>query len=238
MDISKSSTFKKKLLLNHLDSPRERDNFSVKNFEEMSEVSLQLAMIRKKYDILKKENANKRETLDRITKDLEQIGVLTSVHTDDQSTVETTYKQLKLNLESNRKKVEEEMSNEKTYRHIYDRIREESIELELKSNQLHLQYKSLTQVLEVERGKYRKNFEAINSSRNSLKNLRTMVTYDNRQRQERISSLEKTALSRKEAAERREERIKKIAEIADIAANENTESQEINIKQSLLLHKI
>ena len=236
--MSKSATFRRKLLLTHADSPRERDNFSIRDFEEMGEVSLQLAMIRKKYDILKQENGHKRKSLERLTNEYEQIGSLTNVHSGDQSQVENAYNQLRSNLESHRKKLEEEIINKKTYKHIYDRVHEERIGLELKSNQLHLQLKSAQHILETEKLKARKNFEAIHSSRNSLKSLRVIVDYDNKQKQDRISYLEKNALSRKEAAERREERIRKIAEIADVAANENTESQEIDIKQSLLLHKI
>ena len=204
----------------------------------MGEISLQLAMIRKKYDVLKQENAHKRNAIERLTKDLEKIGVLTSSYNGDQCTAENTYNQVLVNLESNKKKLEEEMANEKTYKHIYNRINEERITLEVKSNQLHNQYKSVLQVFETEKSKCRKNFEAINASRNSLKCLKSVISYDNKQKQERISSLEKTALSRKEAAERREDRIRKIAEIADVAANENTDTQEISIKQSLLLHKI
>ena len=130
------------------------------------------------------------------------------------------------------------VKNKNLNKHIYNRINEERITLEVKSNQLHNQYKSVLQVFETEKSKCRKNLEAINASRNSLKCLKSVISYDNKQKQERISSLEKTALSRKEAAERREDRIRKIAEIADVAANENTDTQEISIKQSLLLHKI
>ena len=145
---------------------------------------------------------------------------------------------LRATLELNKKKFEEETLNEKTYKHILDRLNQEKIAFEVHSNDLHKQLKSASELLENEKLKSRKNYEAISLSKNSLKTLRICAEYDHRQKQERISGLEKTALSRKEAAERREERIRKIAEIADIAANENTESQEINIKQSLLLHKI
>jgi DNA repair exonuclease SbcCD ATPase subunit len=221
-----------------LDSIQDKDTFAVQNFEEMGEVSLQLAMIRKKYDIIKQENFHKRQSLDRLTKDLSTLDLLTNVHSDDHSVVEQNFNLLTSELSLHRAKLEEEIANEKTYKHIYNRINEDKIALELKSNQLHKQLKFSSQVLEAEKSKYRKHFEAIHSSRVNLKELKAMVGFENRQKMERIASLEKAMMLRKEAAGRREERLKKLAEIADIAANENTESQEISIKQSLLLHKI
>lgn len=238
MDISKSSTILRRKMFNStLEPPHEKDNFSIKDFEEMGEVSLQLGMIRKKFDILKQENVHKRETLQKLKSEYEQISVLTNVHAGDQSTVENSYNQIQSNLNSQRRALEEEFANKRTYKHIYDRLLEEKICLEKDSNRLHSQLKSVTQVLRSEKSKFRKNFEAISTSRNSLKHLKIMVDYDNKQQMERISCLEKNASSRKEAADRREERIKKIAEIADIAANENTELDEIKIKQSVILHK-
>ena len=73
METSKSATIKKKFMLSHFDSPKERDNFSIQNFEEIGEVSLQLRIIKKKYDILKQENAYKRKTLNRLTNEMEQF---------------------------------------------------------------------------------------------------------------------------------------------------------------------
>jgi hypothetical protein len=91
------------MLLTQLDSPRDRNTFSVQNFEEMSEISLQLGMIRKKYDILKQDNAHKRKTLKKITKDVEQLGLLTAVHSGDQFVVENNYYNIQSNLEIHKK---------------------------------------------------------------------------------------------------------------------------------------
>ncbi|OMJ68163.1 hypothetical protein SteCoe_34468 [Stentor coeruleus] len=250
----------KRFLRSQFESTNEKENFPINNLEEMSE-----SMIRKKYDILKQENVYKRQTLERILKETEQISQLdslkirhpqtrkrlqtilketeqisqlTNIHTGDQSSVESTYKTIAESLEIHKAKLEEETANSKTYKQMYDRMMEDKITLELKSNDLHKQLRTVTQILDTERFKCRKSYEAIHSSRNNLKNLNSMVIFDNKQKLDRISSLEKAASSRKEAAERREERIRRIAEIADIAANENTESQEINMKQSLILHKI
>ena len=48
MDISKSTTLRRKLLLSQADSLRDKEPFPIRDFEEMGEISLQLAMIRKK----------------------------------------------------------------------------------------------------------------------------------------------------------------------------------------------
>lgn len=240
MDVSKSAStlMQKRLLRSQFESTNEKDNFPINNLEEMGEVSLQLGMIRKKYDILKQENQYKRQTLERIIKEIEQINQLTNIHTGDQSSVESTYNTIAASLEAHKAKLEEETANSKTYKQMYDRMNEDKITLELKSNDLHKQLRTITQILDTERFKCRKNYESIYSSRNNLKTLESMVVFDNKQKLDKISNLEKAALSRKKAAERREERIRRIAEIADVAANENTESQEINMKQSLILHKI
>ncbi|OMJ75238.1 hypothetical protein SteCoe_25680 [Stentor coeruleus] len=240
MDLTKSTTtlIQSRLLRSQYESTNDKDNFCTNNLEEMSEVSLQLGMIRKKHDILKQENEYKRQNLNKIIKDIEQIGQLTTVHSGDQSSVESNYNIIQANLQSHKIKLEEETANSKTYKQMHDRMNEDKISLDLKSNELHKQLSILKKILSTERQKCKRNFESIHSSRTNLKNIRSMVDFDNKQKLERISNLEKSALSRKEAAQRREERIRKIAEIADIAANENTESQEIVMKQSLILHKI
>ncbi|OMJ94946.1 hypothetical protein SteCoe_1806 [Stentor coeruleus] len=240
MDLTKSTTtlIQSRLLRSQYESTNDKDNFCTNNLEEMSEVSLQLGMIRKKHDILKQENEYKRQNLNKIIKEIEEIGQLTTIHSGDQSSVEYNYNIILANFQSNKIKLEEETANSKTYKQMYDRMNEDKISLDLKSNELHKQLSILKKILSTERQKCKKNFESIHSSRTNLKNIKSMIDFDNKQKLDRISSLEKSALSRKEAAQRREERIRKIAEIADIAANENTESQEIVMKQSLILHKI
>ena len=89
---------------------------------------------------------------------------------------------LRTTLELNKKKFEEETLNEKTYKHILDRLNQEKIAFEVHSNDLHKQLKSASELLENEKLKSRKNYEAISLSKNSLKTLRICAEYDHRQK--------------------------------------------------------
>ena len=64
------------------------------------------------------------------------------------------------------------------------------------------------------------------------------IDQDQRERQERIGSLQKSILNKEEALRRRMERVKRQQEIAEMAANENKDQNEIKMQEQFLVQRL
>lgn len=61
------------------------------------------------------------------------------------------------------------------------------------------------------------------------------IDQDQKERAERIGSLQKSIKNKEEALKRRMERVRRQQEIADMAANENKDQNEIKMHQEFLI---
>jgi len=64
------------------------------------------------------------------------------------------------------------------------------------------------------------------------------IDQDQKDRAERIGSLQKSIKNKEEALKRRMERVRRQQEIADMAANENKDQNEIKMYQEFLIHRL
>jgi chromosome segregation ATPase len=71
-----------------------------------------------------------------------------------------------------------------------------------------------------------------------LDNLIRNVDQEQKKRQERIQSLQKSIRNKEEAVQRRMERVKRQQEIADAAANENKDSDELKMRENYMVQKL
>lgn len=64
------------------------------------------------------------------------------------------------------------------------------------------------------------------------------IEMDQRERQERIQSLQKSIRNKEDALRRRMERVKRQTEIAEMAANENKDQNEIKMQEQFLVQRL
>ncbi|CAG9329463.1 unnamed protein product [Blepharisma stoltei] len=213
------------------------DNIDIHKDDEMREISMQLTMIRKKHDQTKRENSLKRHQLERSKKELEKLGTVAEVTEMDERSINQRIEQLETALELTHMKVEEELLNKKSYEHMLNRMNLEKVNLQVTSNHLSHTLKSSKMELESEKEKSRKNKELNHQSKKFLQELKANLEFEKRKKEERVQQLERSVKMRKDASERRQERLKRQAEIAEAAANEDRDSQEIQMKEQLLINR-
>lgn len=204
---------------------------------ESNEISAQLTLIRKKHDQAKQLNMQKKAYLDKLKKELEQLNLAANATMEDQKTINSKIETLESELKLAQARVEEELQSKRMYEHMLDRIKQEQTNLDMKSYNLQDNLKSARMLLESEKDRARKSNEKKVTSRMMVKELRENLELEKRKKDERIQQLELGIRLKKEATERQEQRTKRQLEIAEIAANEDRYSQEIRIKEQLVLHK-
>ncbi|CAG9329788.1 unnamed protein product [Blepharisma stoltei] len=219
----------------HFSDPENDDILD--NDEETKEVAAQLMMIRKRHDKTKEANAKKRQYLEKIKKELEKANSVANIAENDSKNLQQKLEQLKIALENTRKKHEDEIRDKKTYLHVLDRMKKDKISMEIKSNSLQLGLKSAKQILDLETEKYRKMRETKYQSKFLLQDMKDGLMQEKKQKDDRIQQLEKNVKLRQEAALRREERQKRQADIAEAAANDDKDSHEVKLRESLLMHR-
>jgi len=64
------------------------------------------------------------------------------------------------------------------------------------------------------------------------------IDIEQRNRQERIQSLQKSIQNKEEALKRRMERVRRQQEIAETAANENKDSNELKMQQNYMVQRL
>ena len=156
---------------------------------------------------------------------------------NDNRTLQTKYEQLKDSLDATRKAHEEELKSKRSYQHMLDRMKQDKIAMEMKANALQTSLKSAKQVLDGETDKFRKIREVKYQSRFLLKELDSELKLEEKKRTEKLMQLERNVRQRQEAALRREERQKRQAEIAEAAANDDKDSHEVKLRDSLYMHR-
>lgn len=213
------------------------ENIDIYKDDEMKEIAMQLTMIRKKHDQTKRDNSLKKHRLERSKKELEKLGTVAEITEIDEKIINNRIGQLETALELTQIKVEEELLNKKSYEHMLNRMNLEKVNLQLTSNHLSNTLKSSRMVLETEKEVSRKNKESNYQSKKFLKDLKDNLVLEKRKKQERVQQLERSVKLRKDASERRQERLKRQAEIAEAAANEDRDTQEIQMKEQLLINR-
>ena len=205
--------------------------------DETKEVAAQLALIRKKHDKTKEANLKKRQYLERLKKDLDKANSVAALTQADNKSLESKYEQLKQSLENTKKLHGDELKSKNSYLHMLDRMKQDKILMEMKANDLQKLLKAAKQVLDGETNKFRKIREVKYQSRFLLKGLDEEIKIQEKKSSERLHQMERNVKLRQEAALRREERQRRQAEIAEAAANDDKDSHEVKLRDSLYMHR-
>lgn len=206
--------------------------------EEKKEVSHTLKTLRQKYDKIHKTVQAKQAELD----DLKRKLVKASEEELYLSDVKDMESDSKVNTKSEYDQLIEEHSFEKMtqdqYEHMLKRMKGDLISSQLRSADLKESMKSKKDILSDEQDKKRKAVQNSIQAKMQLNQIMSEIEKDQRERQERISSLQ-TSIKNKEAAlRRRMDRVKRQQDIAEMAANENKDQNEIKMQEQFLVQRL
>lgn len=206
--------------------------------QETKEIAAYLNLIRKNHDKIKQENMKKKQILERLKKEFEKASELAHNSEESSEVIEEKIKIVQKNLELTRLKHKEEMKDFKSYAHVLDRMKKDKIAMEIKANDIQTSLKCTKLVLNDEVKKSQMAKEAHFQSKMVLQDLRKHHYITNQKKAKKIESLQRELKSREEVAARREDRQKRQNEIVEAAANDDKDSHEVKLRESLLLYKL
>jgi hypothetical protein len=206
--------------------------------EEIKEVSFQLAQIKKKHDEAKKLGNQKQDELDKLRKEIEQLGV--QEHNAEGPINEVHQRITLLNeaLSETRYKTEEEMFTKQSYLYMLDRMKKDFIASKIASGEHEVSLKSKSGILDTEQHRQRKIKEEKLQSKQIFTSLMDNIQKQQNDRQQRIHELQKCIRNKEESVQKRIERQRKNQEIAEAAANENKDSSELRMREKLYIQKL
>jgi hypothetical protein len=117
-------------------------------------------------------------------------------------------------------------------------MKKDLIAIKINANDLHSSYKQKQHIADQEVDGQRKSKEQRMQAKHKLDALMTEIDIEQRNRQERIQSLQKSIQNKEEALKRRMERVRRQQEIADSAANENKDSNELKMQQNYMVQRL
>ena len=226
-----------RLLLSQISKPDNIEDEVVSQESETSEIAVQLTSLRKRHDKLKESNNKKRHFYEKLKSELDSAEVSNSIYESDTRSIQEKIDQLHNQIEDSRRKYESEKLNKKSYIYVLERMKEEKIALEIKSNSLQSSLKESKNFLDTETEKFRKIRESQYSSKQVMKEIKTALAIDQRRKQDRILQLEKTIKDKQELERRREERQKRQFDISEAAANDDKDSHEAKSREIFLLNR-
>lgn len=206
--------------------------------EEKKEVSVTLAALRKNYDSVHKMVVKRERELQLLKKQIEQVNQDELLAKGETIIMNEKLEDLGGASFSVRKKHEVSQMDQKIYYHMLDRMKKDLIAMKLKTNDLKQSMKNKDLIVASEDEKNRKSNEQRLQSKFKLDNLIRNVDQEQKKRQERIQSLQKSIKNKEEAVQRRMERVRRQQEIADAAANENKDSDEKTMRDNFMVQKL
>lgn len=122
-----------------------------------------------------------------------------------------------------------ELMFQRTYYHMIDRIKKDIIALNISAYDLRDSNKQKEIIMQEEGEKSRKAKEQRLQAKDKLQQLMDQIDKEQKHREERIESLNKSIKNKEEAVQRRMDRVNRQHEIAEAAANENKDSNELKM---------
>ena len=131
-----------------------------------------------------------------------------------------------------------ELMYQRCYQHMIERMKKDLIAIKIKANELGDSYKQKESIMNDESEKSRKTKELRMQAKTKLENLMKQIDLEQKKRQERIQSLQKSIRNKEEALQRRMERVRRQQEIAESAANENKDSNELKMQENYMVQRL
>ena len=206
--------------------------------EEMKEVSFSLAELKKKHDVVKKQVVEKEQSLERVRKEIEQLGY--QENNAESVVYETTTRkqQIENAIKVTTKKTDEERMNSRIYGHMIERLKRDLIAMDIKKKELETSLRTKELMHEEQKEALRKSKEQRLQSKTIFDSLIVNVGSEQKERKQRIVTLTKSIDNKQDNVKRRAERIQRQREIAEAAANENKDADEKHMRNNFMLNKL
>jgi chromosome segregation ATPase len=206
--------------------------------EEMKEVSVSLAELKKKHDIVKKRVLEKERDLEIMKKEIQQLE-LQEGNAESVVYENTTRKdQIENAVKVTKKKTNEELMNARIRGHMMQRIKKDLIAMEIKKKNMETSLRNKNTMYEEQKDKYRKTKEQRLQSKNIFDNLIKNLFDDRNEKKKRIEMLGKSITNKQNNVKRRADRIRRQNELAEAAANENKDADEKQMRKEFMFNKL
>ena len=121
---------------------------------------------------------------------------------------------------------------------MLERMKKDFIATKIQAAELQNSLKSKQQILEIENQKSQRTKEERLQSKSTFDSLMRNIELEQKERKKRIEELQECIKNKEESVQRRIERQKRNQDIAEAAANENKDSSELKMRESLYIQRL
>ena len=203
--------------------------------DEIREVSIELGQIKKQHDDVKKLVIAKQDDLEKIKKEIESLGIQEQTADGPVFQIKSRLEQLEECLDTTKLKIDEETLQKYSFSHMLERMKRDFIATKIYAAELQSSIKSKQQILEIENSKSQRTKEERLQSKSTFDSLMRNIELEQKERKKRIEELQECIKNKEESVQRRIERQKRNQDIAEAAANENKDSSELKMRESLYI---
>ena len=197
-----------------------------------------MSQIKKQHDDVKKLVIAKQDDLEKIKKEIESLGVQEQTAEGPVFQVKSRLEQLEECLETTKLKIDEETLQKYSYQYMLERMKKDFIATKILSADFEMSLKSKNQILEIENQKSQRTKEERLQSKSTFDSLMKNIELEQKERKKRIEELQECIKNKEESVQRRIERQKRNQDIAEAAANENKDSSELKMRESLYIQRL
>jgi hypothetical protein len=181
---------------------------------------------------------SKQAQLEQIKKDVDMLGLQEAQAEGPILEIKFNKENLEEEKDDASKNIDVESMAQQSYRHMIERHRRDLTASRIQTAEMEVSLKSKQQILELEDLKFRKTKESKLQSKNIIESLMRNIEKEQKDRHDRIMELQRCIKNKEESVQRRIERQKRNQDIAEAAANENKDSSELKMRESLYIQKL
>jgi coiled-coil domain-containing protein 151 len=152
--------------------------------------------------------------------------------------IKSRLEQLEECLDTTKLKIDEETLQKYSFSHMLERMKRDFIATKIYAAELQSSIKSKQQILEIENSKSQRTKEERLQSKSTFDSLMRNIELEQKERKKRIEELQECIKNKEESVQRRIERQKRNQDIAEAAANENKDSSELKMRESLYIQRL
>lgn len=206
--------------------------------DEIREVSTELSQIKKQHDDVKKLVLAKQEDLEKVKKEIDSLVIQEQTAEGPVFQVQSRLQQLRECLQQTNLKIDEESLQKMSYHYMLERMKKDHIATKILTSEYETSLKSKTGILELEGQKSQRTKEERLQSKSTFDSLMKNIELEQKERKKRIEELQDCIKNKEESVQRRIERQKRNQDIAEAAANENKDSSELKMRESLYIQRL
>ena len=213
------------------------DSVKISNHEDLKEISLQLSILRKKYDGHRDSNYFHDSHISNLKKQLNTFRQDEDKTISRIETLKSNISGLEEQIAEIMKKQEDALEATKIYNHIIERMRVKKQKLDIQNEAIIHSVKMNKKLLTEEIAVCRKRRDSKIKTKKALDVLEDFIEKETKDKQERLVVIESDVKKKQESTQKREERFKRQLEIAESAANEDREMRATQMREGVMMHQ-